>query len=121
MTEFASARTEIARTIARAIAPRKPMRVSEWAARRRKLSRKGSAIPGDWDNSRNPLLVEPMDCFSARSPVHDVVGMFPIQFGKSEMEANILGYSMEENPGPIMVCYRAKCRPISGSTRSSTH
>lgn len=103
MTAYTSARTEIARAIARAIAPRKPMRVSEWAARRRKLSRKGSAIPGDWDNSRNPLLVEPMDCFSARSPVHDVVAMFPIQFGKSEMEANILGYSMEENPGPIMV------------------
>jgi phage terminase large subunit GpA-like protein len=79
------------------------MRVSEWAARRRKLSSKGSSIPGDWDNSRNPLLVEIMDCFSARSPVHDVVGMLPIQFGKSEVEANILGYSMEENPGPIMV------------------
>ncbi len=100
---FASARTEIARAIARAIAPRKPMRVSEWARRKRKLSRKGSAVPGEWDNSRNPLQVEIMDCFSARSPVHDVVGLFPIQFGKSEMETNVLGYTMEENPQPIMV------------------
>ena len=100
---FASARTEIARAIARAIAPRKPMWVSEWARRKRKLSRKGSAVPGEWDNSRNPLQVEIMDCFSARSPVHDVVGLFPIQFGKSEMETNVLGYTMEENPQPIMV------------------
>jgi len=100
---YAHARTEIARAVARAIAPRKPMRVSEWAAAKRRLSRKGSAIPGVWDNSRNPLQVEVMDCFSARSPVHDVVALFPIQFGKSEIQTNILGYTMEENPQPIMV------------------
>lgn len=103
MQAFASANVEIFGTMSKAIAPRKHMRVSEWAVKRRQLSQKGSAIPGDWDNSRNPLLVEPMDCFSARSPVHEVVGRFPIQFGKSEMEANIVGYTMEENPGPIMV------------------
>jgi len=100
---YAIARTEVARAVARAIAPRKPLRVSEWAAAKRRLSRKGSAIPGAWDNARNPLQVEVMDCFSARSPVHDVVALFPIQFGKSEIETNILGYTMEENPQPIMV------------------
>ncbi|WP_081660192.1 phage terminase large subunit family protein [Rhodanobacter sp. OR92] len=100
---YAVARTEIARAVARAIAPRKLLRVSEWAAAKRRLSRKGSAIPGAWDNSRNPLQVEVMDCFSARSPVHEAVALFPIQFGKSEIETNILGYTMEENPQPIMV------------------
>lgn len=103
MTAYACARTEIARVVSRAIAPRKPMRVSEWATRHRRLSRKGSQLVGEWDNSRNPLLVEPMDCFSARSPVQDVVCRFPVQFGKSEMEANILGYTMTENPMPIIV------------------
>ena len=100
---YADARTIVAQAIARAIAPRKPMRVSEWAERYRVLSQKGSATPGRWRNDRNPLQVEPMDCFSARSSVHDVVCLFPIQFGKSELESNILGYSMCENPGPIMV------------------
>jgi len=100
---YADARTIVAQAIARAIAPRKPMRVSEWAERHRVLSQKGSSTPGRWRNDRNPLQVEPMDCFSARSPVHDVVCLFPIQFGKSELESNILGYSMCENPGPIMV------------------
>ncbi|MCA0196621.1 MAG: phage terminase large subunit family protein [Proteobacteria bacterium] len=100
---YANARIEISRAFSRAIAPRKPMRVSEWSASNRRLSRKGSSIPGEWRNERNPLLVEIMDCFSARSPVHDVVAMLPIQFGKSEMEANILGYTMCENPQPIMV------------------
>jgi phage terminase large subunit GpA-like protein len=100
---FAPARSEIFRGVARAIAPRKPLRVSEWAAAKRRLSRKDSAIPGDWDNARNPLQVEIMDCFSARSPVHEVVSILPIQFGKSTIQTNILGYSMEENPQPIMI------------------
>ncbi len=103
MSRYACARAEVARAISRAIAPRKPGRVSEWATRRRRLSSKGSQLAGEWDNSRNPLQIEIMDCFSARSPVHDVVALLPIQFGKSEMEANVLGYSMEENPQPIMV------------------
>lgn len=103
LAQYGNARHEVRRSISRAIAPRRPILVSEWATRNRKLSRKGSAIPGDWNNERNPLLVEIMDCFTARSPVHDVVGMLPIQFGKSEMEANILGYTMCENPQPIMV------------------
>jgi phage terminase large subunit GpA-like protein len=45
-----------------------------------------------------------MDCMSARSPVREVVLMFPIQFGKTEVEINTLGYLMDHNPGPVMVC-----------------
>ncbi len=90
-------------TAAHAVAPRKPMTVSEWADRHRVLSSKGSALAGRWVTARNPLLREPMDCFSARSPVREVVCLFPIQFGKSEFETNVLGYTMCENPGPIMV------------------
>lgn len=99
-----SATARIATAISRAVAPRKPMRVSEWAAANRILSSKASNEPGRWRNDRNPLLVEPMDCFSARSPVRDVVCRFPIQFGKSELENNVLGYTMCEVGGPIMVC-----------------
>ena len=44
-----------------------------------------------------------MDCFSARSPVTDVIALLPIQFGKSEVEMNVLGYTMCENPMPIIV------------------
>lgn len=89
--------------ISRAVAPRRPVRVSDWAAANRVLSSKASNEPGRWRNDRNPLLVEPMDCFSARSPVRDVVCRFPIQFGKSELECNVVGYSMCEIGGPIMV------------------
>jgi phage terminase large subunit GpA-like protein len=89
---------------ARALAPRKPLRVSEWADAHRRLSSKGSALAGAWITSRNPPLAEPMDAMSARSPVREVVLMYPIQFGKTEVAINTLGYCMDHNPGPVMVC-----------------
>lgn len=101
---FAPAREEIFAAIAKALAPRKPLTVSQWADLERRLSSKGSAEPGRWRTDRNPPLREPMDCMSARSPVKEVVLMFPIQFGKTEVAVNALGYTMDHNPGPIMVC-----------------
>lgn len=92
------------RAMARAIAPRKRMLVSDWADNNRVLSTKGSSIAGQWRTSRNPPLREPMDACSSKSGVRDVSLMFPIQFGKTEVEVNALGYFMTEAPGPIMVC-----------------
>ena len=86
----------------RAIAPRRQLTVSEWADENRILSAKGSTEAGRWRTERNPLLREPMDCMSAHSPVRGVVCMFPIQFGKSEFETNVIGYTMTEVGGPIM-------------------
>lgn len=103
-TPYALARPLIAAELAKALAPRKPLRVSQWADSVRRLSSKGSAEPGAWRTSRNPPLREPMDCFSATSTVREVVLKFPIQFGKTEVALNVVGYTMEHHPGPIMVC-----------------
>lgn len=92
------------RAMARAVAPRKRMLVSDWADKHRVLSTKGSSIAGQWRTSRNPPLREPMDACSNRSGVRELALMFPIQFGKTEVEVNALGYFMTEAPGPIMVC-----------------
>lgn len=100
---LASAHDLMMSAFARAVAPRKRTLVSEWAAQNRVLSPKGSAEPFAWNNMRNPLQVEIMDCGSASSPVTDMAAILPIQFGKSEIEANILGYTMCENPMPIIV------------------
>ena len=91
-------------TLARAVLPRKRLSVSAWADANRRLSRKGSSEPGQWVTERNPPLREPMDCLSRHSPVKTVVLMFPIQFGKTEIAINWLGYTMDHNPGPVMVC-----------------
>lgn len=103
-TAFASARTILADALARALAPRKPLAVSQWADLHRRLSSKGSAHPGPWRTEKNPPLREPMDCMSARNPVREVVLKFPIQFGKTEVAINLVGYTMDHNPGPLMVC-----------------
>ncbi|WP_333709744.1 phage terminase large subunit family protein [Malikia spinosa] len=92
------------RAMARALAPRKALTVSQWADDNRHLSSKGSSVTGEWVTDRNPPLREPMDCLSARSNVRDVVLMFPIQFGKTEVAVNALGYCMDHDPCPVMVC-----------------
>lgn len=99
----ANAQQLIAGAVARAIAPRKPLTVSQWADKERVLSRKGSAEPGAWRTARNPPLREPMDCMSARSGVRRIVMRFPIQMGKTESALNALGYIMDHAPGPVMV------------------
>lgn len=97
-------RKSLTEAIARAIAPRKPTTVSDWADRHRILSSKETPEPGQWRTSRTPLLKEPMDCMSSRSTVQDVVLMFPIQLGKTMVAINAIGYAMCEHPGPLMVC-----------------
>lgn len=94
------------RALARSLAPRKHRTVSQWADSEdgRRLSTKGSSIAGRWVTSRNPPLREPMDCLSARSSVRDTALMFPIQFGKTEVAINALGYAMVDDPCPVMVC-----------------
>lgn len=103
-TAYASAQHDLSAILARCLAPRKPLTVSQWADLHRRLSSKGSAEAGRWRTSRNPPLAEPMDTLSARSTAKDVVLMFPIQFGKTEVAINALGYVMDHNPGPVMVC-----------------
>lgn len=98
-----TAAPRLAQVIARAVAPRLPLTVSQWADAERYVSTKGSAKPGKWRTERNPPVREPMDCMSLRSPVHDVVCMFPIQIGKTEIAINTIGYGMDHAPGPIMV------------------
>jgi phage terminase large subunit GpA-like protein len=108
MSAYANAEQIINSARAMAYAPRKKITVSQWSDKNIILSRKTSPEPGPWRTDRNPILREPMDCLSARSPVHDVVLKFPIQMGKSEVGRNAVGYWMTECPGPIMACFPAE-------------
>jgi len=93
----------IAAAIARAIAPRKVLTVSQWADAERKLSSKEGPITGDWVTARNPPLREPMDNLSRGSGVHEEVCLLPIQLGKTAIELNAIGYTMDHDPCPIIV------------------
>ncbi|MEA9738664.1 phage terminase large subunit family protein [Xanthomonas campestris pv. raphani] len=97
-----SASLRINAVLARALQPRRPLTVSQWCDEHMRLSSKGSSKPGRWVTDRNPPLREPMDAMSARSPVHQLVAMFPIQFGKSQLATNAIAYWMDYAPAPIM-------------------
>jgi len=76
--------------------------VSEWADQCRVLPN-GSAEPGQWRTSRNPLLREPMDALSDQHPCTQVTTMACSQDGKSEILNNWIGYSIDDAPASMLM------------------
>ena len=92
------------RTFSRAFAnytPPADLTVSEWAAEHRVLSRESSAEAGPWRNERTPYMVEPMNAFSDPR-VREISVVAMSQVGKSEMELNIIGYIIDQDPGSVL-------------------
>ncbi|MES2887306.1 MAG: phage terminase large subunit family protein, partial [Pseudomonadota bacterium] len=77
--------------------------VTEWAEANRVLSGKDSSEPGRYRVSRTPYAQEPMDCLSAHSSVEEVVLVWGAQTSKSTIGLNWLGYTVDANPGPLML------------------
>jgi len=86
-----------------AVAPRRALTVSQWADDHRILSGKQSSERGRWRTARNEILREIMDCFSVNSRVREIVVMKSSQVGVTEAVVNVLGYTMDYAPAPIMV------------------
>jgi len=84
----------------RAIRPKAPLLVSEWADANRVLSEEGSAEPGRWRTSRNPPQREILDALSEDAPGEKVVLMKPSQWGGTEIGSNFVGYCIDHVKGP---------------------
>ena len=84
----------------RAIRPKAPLLVSEWADANRMLSEEGSAEPGRWRTSRNPPQREILDALSEDAPGEKVVLMKPSQWGGTEIGSNFVGYCIDHVKGP---------------------
>lgn len=92
------------RTFARSFGnytPPADLTVSEWAEANRVLSRENSAEAGPWRNARTPYLVEIMDAFTDPK-VEKISLVASSQVGKSELELNIIGYIIDQDPGSIL-------------------
>ena len=92
------------RTFSRAFSnytPPADLTVSEWAEAHRVLSRENSAEAGPWRNARTPYLVEIMDSFTDPK-VEKISLVASSQVGKSELELNIIGYIIDQDPGSIL-------------------
>ena len=81
--------------------PPEDLTVSQWAEKYRVLSRESSAEAGPWNNERTPYLVEIMDAFTD-SRVSHLTMVASSQVGKSEIELNIIGYIIDQDPGSIL-------------------
>jgi phage terminase large subunit GpA-like protein len=89
-------------TLRHAVAPRRALTVSQWADDNRILSGKQASERGRWRTARNPILREIMDCFSAGSRVRDIAIMKSSQVGVTEAMVNVLGYTIDHAPCPVM-------------------
>ncbi len=83
------------------------MTVSLWADKCRRLDPKTSAEPGQWSTNRTPYLRGIMDAFTDPL-VDEITVMSASQVGKTEAILNMLGYIIDQDPGPtLMVLPRA--------------
>jgi phage terminase large subunit GpA-like protein len=87
---------------ARVLRPRERLSLSTWSDRYRQLAGKAASEPGPWRTDRTPYLREPMDALTDPE-VEEVVLWFGTQLGKSETCNNWIGYTIDHNPGPIML------------------
>jgi len=101
---LADARHVLHGAFAKASKPRERLLVSEWADKHRILTSKGSAEPGLWRTSRNPILREIMDGMSLSSPVREITIMKASQVGVTEGPfIGSIGYYMHHDPCAVMV------------------
>ncbi|MSS16116.1 phage terminase large subunit family protein [Lachnospiraceae bacterium Oil+RF-744-WCA-WT-11] len=75
--------------------------VSEWADKNRVLVSESSAEPGRWRTDRAPYQREIMDSFT-QPGIWQIVIMASAQVGKSEIELNMMGCAIDNDPGPML-------------------
>lgn len=80
--------------------PPEKLTVAEWADKYRRLPAT-AAESGPWRTSRTPYLREPMEAFSDPK-VNHIVMVAASQVGKSELELNIIGYIIDQDPGSVL-------------------
>lgn len=103
--ELAEAEALFDRVWAEHCSPPPQFTVTEWAEANRVLSAKDTAEPGPYRVRRTPYVREPQDCLGARSTVEEVVLMWGAQTSKTTVGTNWLGYTIDHNPGPVMVMW----------------
>lgn len=84
--------------------PPEKLTVSEWADKYRVLSEKDSAIAGNWKTARTPYLKTIMDSFNNPS-ICDITFCAGTQIGKTAMEQNMIGFAVDQDPGPMLIVY----------------
>lgn len=82
--------------------PPEDLTVSQWADKNRRLTSESSAEVGKWRTSRTPYMLDILDSFTDPLIEHIVV-VAASQVGKSETINNMVGYCIDQDPGPILL------------------
>lgn len=85
-----------------AMKPPEDLTVAQWADKNRRLSSEASAEVGKWRTSRTPYMLDILNCFTDPKVEHIVI-VAASQVGKSEAINNMIGYCIDQNPGPILL------------------
>lgn len=93
--------SELARYTYSMFRPPLQQTVSEWADTNRVLVSESSAEPGAWRTDRAPYQREIMDSFT-QPGIWQIVIMASAQVGKSEIELNMMGCAIDNDPGPML-------------------
>lgn len=96
--------TDLNRSLRKVVGNFKPpeqLTVSQWSEKYRRLSPESAAEAGPWRNSRTPYLTEIMDAFTDPK-INHLTLVAASQVGKSEIELNIIGYIIDQDPGSII-------------------
>ncbi len=78
--------------------------MSQWADANRILSSEASAEAGRWDTRRAAYQRGIMDAVVSPG-VSEVVVMSSAQVGKTEIQNNVLGYFIDQDPAPVLVLH----------------
>jgi len=97
---YGSARAAVKSMMRSVVPPRSTLTVSEWADRYRVLD-KSAAEPGRWRTDRNPPARAVQDAFTDPA-VRRIVIMACTQLLKTEAIFNMLGYAIDQDPGPTL-------------------
>lgn len=84
------------------LAPPPKLTVAEWADRYRYLSREASAEAGKFRTDRAPYQRGILEACSDPL-IEQVVVMSSAQVGKTEVELNVAGFYIDQDPAPILV------------------
>lgn len=92
---------EVVRDAYRALTPPSRRTVSQWADQCRVLTSETSSEVGRWRTDRAPFQREIMDAFT-QPGIWQIVVMASSQVGKTEIELNMLGRVIEEEPASVL-------------------
>lgn len=85
----------------RLLTPAEDISVSHWCDRHRYLTRRFAAEPGPWRTRKTPYLREMLDAF-ADPTVESIMFVKCARVGGTEWVNNILGYTADARPMPVM-------------------